>query len=207
MYLTADQAPPEKLTPNINEALLVGLTYRGEFHYYVAPRLIWYLDLSKRFPGIKADPNDSDFRIHLSILVPDDNHTAEYIRRLKPYRRSCSRLRKEMHECADKYDLYDYYPQVLIDFDKKHFVSYYPEPYFLEDFVPDGWTSEYGGVGCDPQYFLMNDGPDGKPERNIGIGGFEQDYIPLDKRFWIDENGKSIFKKLYDDFTQKERTE
>lgn len=207
MYQCADAVPPELLTPDINEAHIVGLTYRGEFNYYVAPRLVWYLDLGKRFPSIKADPSDPDFKIHLSILVPDDTYADEYIRRLEPYKRSDARLRREMQECRNELDLYEFYPQILIDFDKKHLVSYYPEPYYFEDFVPDGWTSEYGGIGCDPQYFLQDREKSISSEEQLGIGGLEQDYIPLDRHFWIDENGKSIFKRMFDEFAEKENGE
>ena len=141
------------------------------------------------------------------IMTVDKAHEDEYFRAIEPHKRSLERLKEELYACKRKFDWSSYTTQVLIDFDRKHLTSYFCEPFYFENSVPDGWTSAREGIYVPGNYFLTDDGPDGLPPAHMDVDGPGRYYIPLDKRFWIDENGKSIFKKLYDDFTQKEQTE
>lgn len=198
-YRDARDYPPEELRPNGNEVLLVGITRRGEFHYYVLPRHLLYLD------GRRAVINGHDSAFYAGIagrydiMIVNKAHEDAFFQAIEPHKRSPERLRDEVYTCKNKYWRAGYYTEVLIDFDRKHLVSYYGEPYDFEKDVPEGWSSERPAYGCGDAYYFMDDDHTGKPEQNIGIGGLEQDYIPLDKRFWIDENGKSIFRLLYEE--------
>lgn len=58
-----------------------------------------------------------------------------------------------------------YNPSILIDFENRVFISYYPEPESFEAFVPDGWIGKY-------QDFTEE--------------------IPEKQRYWMDENGKNL---------------
>ena len=53
---------------------------------------------------------------------------------------STDELRKMMSMESDPGEILAYNPSVLIDFDKKILLSYYPEYMSFEDFVPEGWT-------------------------------------------------------------------
>ena len=59
---------------------------------------------------------------------------------IKPYMISTDELRKMMSMESDPGEILAYNPSVLIDFDKKILLSYYPEYMSFEDFVPEGWT-------------------------------------------------------------------
>lgn len=198
-YKDARDYAPEEMKPNGTEVLLVGITRHGEFHYYVLPRHLLYLDGRKSV----IHGNDSAFYDGIpgryNIMVVNESYEDAFFKAIEPHKRSLGRLRDEVHMCETKYGRAGYFIEVLINFDCKHMTSYYGEPYYFEEDVPDGWTSERVAYGCSEDYYFMDDGPDGNPERNIGIGGLEQDYIPLDKRFWIDKNGKSIFRLLYEE--------
>lgn len=197
-YKDALDYPPEEMVPNGTTAVLTGIIRNGEFNYYVLPRHLLYLDGRKSV----IHGHDSAFYDGMpgrfNIMVVNDEYENAYFEGIEPYKRDGRRLLEEVLMCLKKNERCNFYTEVIIDFDRKHLASYFGEPFYFEKDVPDGWTSERAGWGCG-EYFFMDDGPNGKPERNIGIGGLEKDYIPLDKRFWIDENGKSIFKFLYEE--------
>lgn len=196
-YRDARDYAPEEMRPNGTEVLLVGITRHGEFDYYVLPRHLLYLDGQKALDNRAGDAFYDSMEGRYNILTVDESHEGEFLCAIEPHKRSLERLRREVYGCKNRYRRADYYPVVLIDFDKKELASYFGETYYhFEEYAPDGWVSERVFYGYCEEYFFMDDGPDGKPEKNIGIGGLERDYIPLDKRFWIDENGKSIFKML-----------
>ncbi len=58
-----------------------------------------------------------------------------------------------------------YNPSILIDFENKVLWPYYAESGSFEDFVPNGWDGKY-------QDFTIE--------------------IPQNKRYWIDETGRSL---------------
>lgn len=66
---------------------------------------------------------------------------------------------------SDYNDKLAYNPLILIDFESRVLTSYYPEPESFEDFVPDGWSGKYQDFAAD---------------------------IPQNKRYWLDENGRSL---------------
>src|SRR5205807_1298043 len=67
-------------------------------------------------------------------------------------------------------DVAELCPSLLIDFDRKRLMSLFPEPASFEDYVPEGWSGEYGN-------FL--------------------DQVPEEQRYWT-INGKDVFHDLQD---------
>ena len=64
---------------------------------------------------------------------------------------------------------YDFYPSLLIDFDRKVLYNGDPEGTAYEDYVPKGWR------------------------------GFYEDFlnqVPIDDRYWIDESGIDLFQQF-----------
>lgn len=163
--------PPEEMVPTGILVVLTGITRLGRFHYYVLPRHLLYLDAQKAEEAGEDAPFYAGMEGRYGIMTVDEAHEDEFFRAIEPHKRSCERLLEEVHMCLNRYERMDYYADVLIDFDRKHLVSHYQEPFFFEKYVPDGWTSEFREI--------------------------VDDDFPEDKRFWIDENGKSIFELLY----------
>lgn len=165
---------PEDVMPDTMRAPLVGVTKHGEFCYYAAPRVLWYLDYQKKFQesGVTSPTViEETLRHRFGIMTVDADHEEAYIAGLEPYKRSCDELRDGMRMCVEACELDDFGISLLIDFDEKRLISYYPEPFFFEEYVPDGWTSEY------------------RPLRG--------DEIPPDKHFWMDEDNKNMFDELF----------
>ena len=56
---------------------------------------------------------------------------------------STHELREMMSIENDPDELLSYNPSILIDFDKKSLLSYYPEYMSYERYLPEGWTGKY----------------------------------------------------------------
>lgn len=192
-YIDPLDYAPEEMIPDGIIVLLVGIVRHGEFNYYVLPRHLVYLDAAKGDGAALYDGIEGRY----GIMTVDEAHEDKFFRAIEPHKRSLERLKEELYMCMNKYERAGYFIDVIIDFDRKHLSSYFGEPYFFEDSVPDGWTSAREGLIVPGGYFFVDDGPDGLPPESMDTIGPGRYYIPLDKRFWIDENGKSLFELLY----------
>ena len=193
-YIDPVDFAPKDMMPDGVLVVLTGIIHHGEFNYYVLPRHLLFLDAAKGDGAAMYDGLEGRF----GIMTVDEAHEEEFFRAIEPHKRSLERLREELCACEDKYERASYATEVVIDFDCKHLTSYFCEPYYFEESIPEGWTSERGGISVPGDYFFVDDGPDGLPPESLDVDGPGRYYIPLDKRFWIDENGKSIFKMLYE---------
>lgn len=197
-YIDPLNLPPEEMKPDGIIAILVGITRHGEFHYYVLPRHLVYLDAAKEDSGAALY---AGLEGRFGIMTVDEAHEDAYFRGIEPYKRSPERLREELCTCGKGIRwMGSYYVEVLMDFDRHHFTSYFGESFYfpLETGVPDGWSCDAEYLGVPGQYFFLDDGPDGLPPESLDVDGPGRYYIPLDKRFWIDEKGRSLFQMLYE---------
>ena len=195
-YIDPRDLPPEEMKPDGVVTLLVGITRHGEFNYYVLPRHLVYLDAEKDESGNSLYAGEEG---RFGIMTVDEAHEDAYFQAIEPYKRSLEQLKEELYACKNRHWRAAYWTEVLMDFDRHHFTSYFAESFYfpLERYVPDGWTSEFGGLCVPGGYFFVDDGPDGLPPESLDVDGPGRYYIPLDKRFWIDEKGRSLFELLY----------
>lgn len=134
------------MRPEYAEILIVAIINEGVFNWYILDRDICILDLNVlenayRKKGYNFVIDESD---RFGIRVVDDNSKNEFLENITPFLISTSELRKMMSEEADPEERdYSYNPSILIDFDKKFLLSYYPEYESYECYVPDGWTGKY----------------------------------------------------------------
>lgn len=175
-YIDVTDIPPEELVPNSVDALLVGIIRHGEYNHYVLPKILLYLDyrayLLEAFPGrVPEALKWTDIGDRFNIYTVDEEHEELYIRCIEPYKRSCERLREEIQMCVNRLELGDYTTEVIIDFDRKMLRSCELQATPFECFVPEGWLGEY-------KWFD------------------DQEEIPPEKRYWIDENGRNLFEEV-----------
>lgn len=134
------------IRPKYAEELIVAIINEDNFNWYILHDYICTLDYNKlenayRKKGYYDCVIDESDRF--GIRVVDGNSKYEFLENIKPFLISTSELRKMMSEEKDPDELLGYRPSILIDFDKKCLLSYYPEYWSYEDFVPDGWTGKY----------------------------------------------------------------
>lgn len=167
---------PDNVVPDRINVAIVGVTRKGVFQYYVLPELMCYLDYFKFCNpfGLYSSPESlvlTDVSYRFNIYTVDREHEDEYLKHLEPYKRSCKRLHEELLMCLNQEERLDYYPTILMDFDKREFVSYFPEPKSFELYVPDGWTADYRPI--------------------------EVDDFPPDKLFWVMPDGSDLLREEF----------
>ena len=159
--------------PEYAQNIIVGVTFRNAFAWYVTEREYWYLDYTKYNHALLAAgydrfvSEDYSFRFHIPIL---DEHTAErFLSSIADKHVPASALSQMMAERRardEQDDLLDFAPCLLANFDQRQFSSLYPEMIRFEQYVPDGWSGSY-------QDFLSE--------------------IPEEEKYWI-VDGKNMFK-------------
>ena len=89
--------------------------------------------------GYTIDIDSVDY-IRCDLLEMNDSQIPIFIDRIKEYICSSSKLAEACKSYFDE----DFFPSLYVDFDKKHMISMYSEYASYEDYVPDGWESEFG---------------------------------------------------------------
>lgn len=159
--------------PEYAQDIVVGITFRNTFAWYITDKEYWYLDYTKYDralleSGFKSSTvGDYSSRFDIAIL---DTDTIEYFLshigdwRVPTEILSHMMLAKKNSNKED--DLLDFAPCLFVDFDQKQLFSQYPEMIRFELYVPDAWTGIY-------QDFTLK--------------------IPGNARYWI-VDGHNLFK-------------
>lgn len=131
------------------EEIIVYVIFHGEGNWYKSDRELWFMDEALRTKlyerlGYKLDKAwEDERRRDLEILDTENAHI--FLERIKECKAATHDLRIECH-MAQKTDCdwkYTYMPSLYVNFDKKEFYSLFSEPESYEDYVPQGWNSEY----------------------------------------------------------------
>ena len=146
-----------ELFPEYCNNIIVGVIYKGNFSWYVTKIDIWYLDYVQYYEMLKQqyiDMERSQKRFEHEVgsfeyfcgdrwgikTVDSDSDVDKFLSKIEKYKVSCTEL-KEYRDIAD--DIDDFYPVLLIDFDRKIFYNYIQEPFDLHKYVPKGWQGKY----------------------------------------------------------------
>ncbi|MDE5772022.1 MAG: hypothetical protein K2I06_10425 [Ruminococcus sp.] len=132
--------------PKYAEVLIVAIINEGSFNWYILDSDICSLDLNILEDAYRKKGYNFviDESYRFGIRVVDETTKNEFLENIKPFLISTSGLKKMMSEEKEPEEIYySYRPTILIDFDKKCLLSYYPEYMSYEDYVPDSWTGKY----------------------------------------------------------------
>lgn len=147
------------MKPKYATELIVGIINEGTFNWYILRSDICILDLNVLEDAYKK--KGYNFTIYESyrfgIRVVDEKTKDMFLDKIKQFIISTDELKKMMTDEKDSNALLGYNPSILIDFDKRILLSYYPESESYEEYVPKDWKERY-------QYF--------------------QDIIPSKFRYW-----------------------
>lgn len=144
------------LTPKYCENIIVGVTYKRKFHWYVTDKLLWFLDYNKMYKALQDLYNQmgrsqkrfiyevGDFNSFCEerwgIAVVNNSTAKDFLDKIGKYEVFSDELKNMFDSASDKSD---YFPVLYVNFDKKELYSYFPEPESFEDFVPDDWKGIY----------------------------------------------------------------
>ena len=152
------------MKPEYAEELIVGIINEGSFNWYILYKDICIMDLDILESAYRKKGYNFtiDEKYRFGIRVVNEKTKDEFLEKIKPYMISADELREMMSIENDPDELLSYNPSILIDFDKKSLLSYYPEYMSYERYLPEGWTGKY-------QFF--------------------KDIIPEQYRFWDNAKG------------------
>ncbi len=131
------------------EELVVIARYKNEWTYFVSEKDLWILDKKSRAysfhkAGYELPLDDYSDRFDIPLL--DENTAETFFPEMQEFEVSSEMLRKMILEKDANNTLEDeaqYFPALYVDFDDKELISYFPEPFPFEKYIPPEWTSSY----------------------------------------------------------------
>lgn len=129
---------------DFNDDIIVYAIYQGKANWYVSYKELWYLNYNKRIfeyqkRGYTIDIDSVDY-IRRDLLEMSDGQIPIFLERIKEHIWSSGKLAEA---CKNNFDE-DFFPSLYVDFDKKYMISMYSEYASYEDYMPEGWGSEFG---------------------------------------------------------------
>jgi hypothetical protein len=151
--------------------LVALVRYRDEWIWFVSEREYWILDIKKykrayKRVGVTA-PWASALEIRRDLEVVDCEQAPQFLELMKGKRVQAKDLQAELKarlSAAESLsDICEWLPAIFVDFDRRTFVSYYPEPFSFEEYVPDSWEGRYAKfheLVPNEQRYWLEDGSD-----------------------------------------------
>ncbi len=126
------------LKPIYDKNIIVGIKTKDKMDWYILDKQICFLEGN----DIKFQEDTKEIRKNFPILSENNIHL--FLEKIDPYKMNKDKIRLAILETMEKKeDLEDYYPVILIDFEKRIFYSQYPEPVDYENYLPQNWKEEY----------------------------------------------------------------
>ncbi|WP_187133103.1 hypothetical protein [Listeria portnoyi] len=150
------------MKPKYAENIIVGVVYKKIFKWYITDRDTWILDIDKYSEAYLKNGYDFDMNFALGfrnkIHVIDETTIEEYAFAYEKNQVDSDELQNLLVNKQYEDTVLALQASLYIDFDKKIFVSSYPESLPFESYTPTGWKSSYGDF---------------------------TEYIPKKERYWI----------------------
>lgn len=174
----------KKLCIDTNEKMIVFVIYNKQYSWYISYKDLWFLDFNIRakffkelgyeFPIEYIDPARKD------LFVLDSNNAGVFLERIRDERVGINDLKRALLRDMNTEDdewIFTYTPSLYVDFDNKKLYSLYSELIAFENYVPQGWKSDY-------------------------LDFFK--YIPKKYRYWENKNSVDLLQKFYKIFYTKD---
>jgi hypothetical protein len=152
---------------NYGEELIVVVKFNAEWTYYVSDKELWILDQkawAQSFKDAGYDVPNDDFSDRFDIAVVDQETVPRFLREMAKYQRTLEQLRNLVATRAkgrhwDEVSIY--FPALFIDFDSRRLISYFPEPFPFEKYIPPNWESLYAPffeeIPADHRYWIIEE--------------------------------------------------
>ena len=156
-----------KIQIEYGETIIVAVVLHNKWSWYVTEKEYWFLDLTKLEKAFLIKGyglhNLGDYSDRFDIGILDENSADKFLNEISEFKVSTVELRELVLKLACSIKKSENFPteltpSLLVDFDNKLLISYFPEPASFEDFVPDCWKGVY-------ENFL--------------------DKVPMQERYWV----------------------
>lgn len=137
-------------SPIYDNIIIVGVIFNKKFEWYITNKLFWIMELEK----LSKEDYDDFFKCKENkearegIITLSEKNVRIFLDRITQYRvNNINELRlkilDEIKKKSVESELEEYYPALMLDFDKKILYSQFPEPFEFENYVPENWTGKY----------------------------------------------------------------
>lgn len=126
------------LEPIYDTNIIVGIKLENKMEWYVLDKYMCFMEGD----DIAFIGETKEIRNQFPII--SEKNIIPFLKQIEKYKMNIDIMRLSILDAIEKEnDLEDYFPVVLMDFDKKIFFSQYPEPVDYEYYLPEGWKEEY----------------------------------------------------------------
>ncbi|MFD1886773.1 hypothetical protein [Paenibacillus wenxiniae] len=141
-----------KLPIQYGENIIVAVIYNGTWSWYVTDKEYWYLDLTKLEQAYLDKgyqwPNVGDYSERFDIALLNEDSAADFLHKINEFKVSVVELSELLLKLDDTQlaqpdSLTEFTPALLVDFDEKVLISYFPEPASFEYYIPNDWIGRY----------------------------------------------------------------
>lgn len=147
------------------EELVVVVKFREKWTYYISEKEFWILDheaWAQSFRAFGYDVPLDDFSDRFDIAVVDQETVAIFLQEMAKDQQTLEQLRS-LVTTQVKGKPWDevsvYFPALFVDFDACKLVSYFPEPFPFEQYIPLHWEGSYApffeGIPVDYRYWII----------------------------------------------------
>lgn len=145
------------MLPSFNNNVIVGIKFNNVFNWYLAPKILWALNLDKAQNTDKIKYVNLINKVRKNLEVLNSKNFNEFLLNLEPLKLNVLEFKKNINEIVsfDINFIEDFVPSIFIDVDDKIFYVIKPIYEYFVNTIPSKWKilDDDFLEKIDPQYY------------------------------------------------------
>lgn len=129
------------MLPSFNNNVIVGIKFNNVFNWYLAPKILWALNLDKAQNTDKIKYVNLINKVRKNLEVLNNENFNEFLLNLEPLKLNVLEFKKNIKEIVnfDINFIEDFVPSIFIDVDDKTFYVIKPIYEYFVNTIPSKW--------------------------------------------------------------------
>ncbi len=129
------------MIPSFNNNVIVGIKFNNVFNWYLAPKILWALNLDKAQNTDKIKYVNLINKVRKNLEVLNNENFNEFLLNLEPLKLNVLEFKKNIKEIVnfDINFIEDFVPSIFIDVDDKIFYVIKPIYEYFVNTIPSKW--------------------------------------------------------------------
>ena len=145
------------MLPSFNNNVIVGIKFNNVFNWYLAPKILWALNLDKAQNADKIKYVNLINKVRKNLEVLNNENFNEFLLNLEPLKLNVLEFKKNIKEIVsfDINFIEDFVPSIFIDVDDKIFYVVKPIYKYFVNTIPSKWKISDDDFleKIDPKYY------------------------------------------------------
>ena len=145
------------MLPSFNNNVIVGIKFNNVFNWYLAPKILWALNLDKAQNTDKIKYVNLINKVRKNLEVLNSKNFNEFLLNLEPLKLNVLEFKKNINEIVsfDINFIEDFVPSIFIDVDNKIFYVIEPIYKYFVNTIPSKWKISDDDFleKIDPKYY------------------------------------------------------